>query len=198
MADLLPPLASARELAAITGRSAADQNLVAALRAASSRFRGKVGHSVSLATETLREFDGDGTSSLYLEAIPIVSVDALLVDDVALAAGTDYRVSKRAGLVKLTHGRFPRLLGCIQATYTHGYDATPDTDEDVLPLPNMPGDIQTAVLELAQTILTVTPGVQAQTVLGDSITFGAAATIGATQQWSDTVAAYTVGRGDRA
>lgn len=198
MADQLPPLANVRELAAITGRDVGDQNLVAALRAASNRFRGRTNHSVSLVTETGAEFDGSGGPSLNLRAIPIVSVAAVRVDGVTLDP-TTYRVSKRSGYLRLRRGIFPALPGIVEVDYSHGYDATAPADDATDPsLPGVPGDIQAAVLELAQIMLEVTPGVQSRTVLGDQVVFGAAATVGATQQWVDAVNAYRVAAGDEA
>lgn len=196
--SFLPPLASLPELAGVTGKPVADLRLAAALRDASRRFRGAVHHDVSLVEGETIELDGSGSSVLLLPALPVVSIQSLELQGVALELNVDYRLSKRRGILERTHGRsWSCDLGAVELTYTHGYDATPVAEAagtDGVPagsLPHVPGDIQAAVLEMAQILLNVDVGVQSKTVLGDTTSFGSAA-VGATQQWSDAVSNYVI------
>lgn len=200
-----PLLASAVELAARTGRSATDQNLVGALQDASRRFRGAVHHEVHRVAGDVLELDGTGGRIIMLPAVPIVSITSLVLDDdTELVAGTDYSVRKSLGLLRSLNGCWPVRDGFATITYTHGYDATPvaeaDADEDnpAGSIPGLPDDIQAAVLDMAQILLNVDAGVQSKTVLGDSVQFGAAASVGTTQVWSDAVDNHIIARSDRA
>ena len=196
----LPPLASAVELAGLTGLNVGNLKLDAALRDASRRFRGAVHHDVSRVEGETIELDGSGSSVLLLPALPVVSIQSLELLGVPLTLGTHYTLSKRRGILERKGGSWGSELGAVELTYTHGYDATPvaaDGATEADPagsLPGVPGDIQAAVLELAQILLNVDVGVQSKTVLGDTVSFGAAA-VGATQQWSDVVSNYVIHRG---
>jgi len=193
----LPVLAVAAELAARTGRPVGDQRLVAALVDASRRFRSAVSHDVSLVTDEL-ELDGSGSRTILLPAAPIVSVTSLvLVTGEVLVDRVHFQIGKRAGLLRRLGGRvWPDALGFAQLTYTHGYDAVTADEDGALSL--LPGDIQGAVLDMAQILMNVTPGVQSKTVLGDTTAFGAAASVGVTQVWTDAVSNYQLHRGDEA
>lgn len=197
----LPLLALPSELAVLTGRSAGDQRLVAAIVDASRRFRSAVKHQVSLVEDDVIELDGSGGRVLLLPGpLPVISISSVLLDDAALEHKTDYRFSKTTGVLRRSRGRvWPAVEGIVQVTYTHGYDATPAPPAGDQPatIPGLPEDIQGAVLGLAQVLLVVTPGVQSKTVLGDTVAFGAAATVGATQEWVDAVENYRLS-GDRA
>lgn len=195
----LPLLAHPAELAALTGRSESDLNLVAQLRAASRRFRSAVHHDVTLTVDDVVEARGDGGASLILPAFPIVldpdsdpartltvTVDGDVVDP------SRYRVAKALGMLELVSGAWPRGVGRIQVTYSHGYIPTLVAAADGEParLDGVPEDIQAAVLAQAQILMNVTPGLQQRTVLGDMVSFGTAAAVGATQEWSEAVENY--------
>lgn len=195
-----PLLASAAELSRRVGRPANDMRLLGALQDASRRFRGAVHHEVSRVVDDELELDGAGSRFILLPARPVVSIASLvLADDDAteLVAGTDYSIRKREGILRRLSGRvWPNADAFATLTYTHGYDAAIDpTDGSV---PGLPEDIQAAVLDMAQILLNVEPGVQSKTVLGDTVAFGASSATGVTQVWSDAVANHILHRGDRA
>lgn len=183
-----PLLASAEELSARTGLPATDVTLLDALRDASRRFVGEVGHPVVLTEHEFVELDGPGTGVLSLPAAPVTAPLYLLaVDGRPLRAGIDYTLSRALGLVNLKGGRlFPRDFGCIQVEYSHGY--TREVGSASRP-GSIPTDIQGAVLEAAEIRLNVEAGVVSRTVLNDTVQFGSSA-VGATQRWSDAVNRY--------
>lgn len=198
----LPSLANPAELAVLTGRNAADGNLLAALREASRAFRGAVRHQVTRVRDEDRQLDGNGSRVLVLpRPFPIVVDDDNTFEisvDGELVPADRYRLNRAEGRITLKGYHWPEPPADITVTYTHGYDATLPTGEAASgPLPGVPEDIQGAVLERAQIELNATPGIQSKTVLGDSITFGSSA-IGATQRWVDVVAVYRERAGDEA
>jgi hypothetical protein len=180
MTDPLPPLASADDLATLLGVESTDPKMALALRRASDRFRGAVGHPVSLVADDVVLLDGDGTRSLALPAAPIVGTPTVTVDGDPV---TDFSVSPKNGVLR-RDSCWPDKLGCIQVTYTHGYEA-------------VPGDIADAVLEQAELQYSVLAGVSQMSLGSQSFAFGAQATVGVTQRWSDTVQKYLLNRGDR-
>lgn len=185
-----PVLALVSELAALTGRESGDLNLLAALRDASRRFRDGVGHSVHRVEDDVVYFDGSGSRSLILGAVPVESVSSVLVDGEPLAAGS-YSVARRAGILRRRDGAiFPRWAE-VEVTFTHGYDCSvlEAAGDEPERMPNLPVGIQAAVLEAAEIQMNVPRGVASRTVLGDTVSFGGAA-VGSTQAWSDAVARY--------
>lgn len=163
------------------GLSPESEKLADAVRRASGRFRGQVGHHVTLVTADVAYLNGGGSGVLALPAAPVAGL-TILVDGTPLAEYTDYTVDRAIGLVRLKRGRvFPDELGNIRVTYTHGF---PDNA--------VPQDIQDVVGELAEMILNAEAGIQSRSVLGDSTAYGAA-TVGSTQAWTRTVSKY--GRG---
>lgn len=189
----LPALALAADLATLSGRAATDPKLLKRLDDASARFREAVLHDVTRKVEVDLELDGTRTSRLMLPPpLPIISVEAVEVEGVVLEPSA-YRLSKSAGYLLLLGGRvWPDLPGSVLVSYTHGYDATIVETAGVKKLPGVPDGIQTAVLGLAEMLLNTEAGVASRTVLGDTVQFGAAATVGVTQQWTDTVENYRV------
>lgn len=175
----LPDLAPAADLATLTGKSASDGKLLLALRRASARFRGAVGHDITRVDGDVVILDGDGGAALLLPAFPVRDV-TVRIDGVAV---TDFRTSPRNGVLRRDAG-WPDQLGNVEVTFTHGW-AT------------VPGDIEDAVLEQAEAQLVAITGVQTIQQGARSLTFGAAATVGVTQKWTDTVEKYRL-RGDRA
>ncbi|MBT2477644.1 mobile element protein [Streptomyces sp. ISL-94] len=181
-ADLL---ANPEELAAWLPVGAGDPKLLAALNAASRRFRGAVRHPVSLIEGETVTLDGNGTASLLLPAAPVTGVTELEVDGVALVDGTDYSWSADGYLRRLGSLVWPDSPRCITLTYSHGYALIPE-------------DIQEVVIDQARALYAILPGVQQQTVGAQSVTFGVQAATGVTAQWSAAVERYQLNRGDRA
>jgi hypothetical protein len=177
-------LASIDDLSARTGRPTADLVLQERLRAASRRFRSAVGHPVHFVEDDVAHLDGRGTRSLPLPAVPVHSVSAVSIDGTPLAAGS-WSVARASGILRRRNGVWP-LEAEVTVTYSHGYT------RDAIPL-----DIQEAVLQQAETMINTVAGVQSRTVLGDSIAFGTAATVGVTEDWSRAVRNHAIGLGDR-
>ncbi|GGU52601.1 mobile element protein [Streptomyces lavendofoliae] len=177
------PLADPAELAVWLGVPETDPKLLAALNAASRRFRGAVRHPVSLVSGDTVVLDGTGAHSLLLPAAPVVSVESVELEGAALTAGTDYDWSADGYLRRLTT-TWPDRLRCLHVTYTHGYALIPE-------------DIKEVVIDQARAMYRVQPGVQTMQVGGQSIGFGAQASIGVTAQWSAMVEKYRLNRGDR-
>lgn len=181
MADPLPPLADADDLATKLDVPATDGKLLLALKRASDRFRGAVGHPVTKVEGDTIELDGNGSHSLLLPAAPIIGTPVVTVDG---AAVSDFSVSRSRGMLRRRSTVWPDDLGNIEVTYDHGY-------EDV------PGDIADAVLEQAELQFQILAGVAQMSLGSESFAFGAQATVGITQRWADAVATYQIGRGDR-
>ena len=80
MAGPEPYLADPADLAALLKKPADDPQLLAALRAATRRFRGQVRHPVSLVTDDTTFLDGTGKAVLQLPATPVLAVNAVEVD----------------------------------------------------------------------------------------------------------------------
>lgn len=169
-----PLLAEASELATLIEFPADDPNLVLALKRASARFQGPGGIGYPLhfqEAETIR-LDGTGTRALFLPAAPVeavtVSIDGHPV--------TDYQIRHRNGILR-RNVPWPNGLENIEVTYSHGYR-------------QIPADVQDAVLEHAVTLALVYSHIQQEGAGGTQTTYGAAATVGTTQKWVETVNAY--------
>ncbi|MFV8127539.1 mobile element protein [Streptomyces syringium] len=175
-------LADPAELAVWLCKPADDPKLLAALRAATRRFRGAVGHAVTLVAGDTVCLDGNGREALLLPVWPTVAVALVELDGTALVAGTDYDWSESGILRRLGCQYWPDRLGCVSVTYTHGWAQIPD-------------DIAEAVIDQARSLYTVVPGVQSKAVGGQSVTFGAQAAVGVTSQWSAAVARHQVRTG---
>ncbi|MGY4859511.1 hypothetical protein [Cryobacterium sp. AP23] len=169
----LPALASVADLATLTGKPATDAKLLLALKRASARFRGAVGHPVSRVSDDVVLLDGDGSRALLLPAAPVIGTTAVEIDGVPI---TDYRTSAARGILRRPAG-WPDDLGNVQVTYSHGYD-------------QVPGDIEDAVLEQAELQYKVLAGVQQASLGAQSVTFGVQASVGVTQRWAECVARY--------
>lgn len=178
------PLANPAELSVWLGVPETDQKLVAALNAASRRFRGAVRHPVSLVAADTIVLDGNGCESLLLPAAPVTAVTSVELDGTALVLDTDYAWSSDGYLRRLGGSCWPARLRCIEVTYSHGHALIPD-------------DIQEVVIDQARAIYAVQPGVQQKTVGSQSVTFGAQAATGVTAQWSTVVERYRLNAGDR-
>lgn len=169
----LPALASVDDLATLTESSPSSSKLLLSLKRASSRFRGAVGHPVSLITDDTVLLDGDGSQSLLLPAAPVVGTPSVKIDGVLV---TNYRTSAARGALRRQEG-WPDDLGGIEVTYSHGFAS-------------IPGDIQDAVLEQAELQYKVLTGVQQASLGAQSVTFGVQASVGVTQRWAECVARY--------
>lgn len=184
----LPPnpyLADPADLAVWLGAPADDPKLLAALSAASRRFAGAVRHPVRLIANDTVTLYGDCTDRLLLPAAPVTAITSVTVDGTALAAGTDYRVRKDAGILRRMGGAVWPDWAEVDVVWSHGYDPIPD-------------DIAEVVTDQARTIYRVQPGVQTVQAGGESITYGVQAAVGVTAQWSAAVEKYRLNRGDSA
>ena len=194
----LPPLATADQLAVRANRSASDPIVKARLTDASRRFREAVGWDVSR-TEGAHELNGDGGRILLLPVKHIESVVDVVVDGSTLIGagpGRAYRVDRRNGILERCDGGvWPAGLARVEVTYIYGFDAETRDTETPPGLKNVPDGIQGAVLGMAEILLNVTAGVVSRTVLGDTMQFGAAGTVGTTQDWAEAVNTYRIRAG---
>jgi hypothetical protein len=179
-------LADQAELAEWLDKPADDPKLLAALRAATRRFRGAVGHPMDLVSDDAVTLDGNGRESLLLPVWPVTAVTSVELDGELLIDGTDYSWSEAGMLRRLGYACWPDRLRCIDVVYSHGFG---------LDLEGIPQDVQEAVIDQARTMFTVVPGVQSRAVGGQSVTFGATAAVGVSDQWSKAVARYKVRTG---
>lgn len=177
MADDL--LADPVKLGNALGVDPSDVQLLEALESASGRFRGDCRCHVSRVVDDVEILDGPGTALLLLPNAPVLSVSEVLVDGVAFTA---YKLARRGAMLRRTDGCVWPEWAAVQVTYTHGYDP-------------IPGDVVSAVLEQAKSVYTVKAGLQSITAGGESVTFGAAATVGVTAQWTSAVDRYHIERG---
>lgn len=175
-------LADPHDLATWLGVPADDAKLLQALAAASSRFRGAVRHHVSLVDGETITLDGNGRGSVLLPAAPVTAVEAVELDGQALTYRTDYEWSSD-GFLRRVDGCWPNRLRCLTIVYSHGFDPIPE-------------DVAEVVSDQARAGYTVRPGLTAMTVGGQSLSFGAQASIGVTAQWSAAVEKYRLNRGD--
>lgn len=172
--EQLPPLADAAVLARWTQRDPSDPALADAIASASARFRGAVGHPVTLVEDDEIWLDGDGSTVLLLPAGPVAEVTEVAVVGTTVA---DYEVSRATSVLTRAAG-WPAAVNAVRVVYTHGYAEVPD-------------DVADAVLHEARTLLALEPGLTAMTVGGESVSF-ATAVVGA-GVWTETVARYRLG-----
>ncbi|MBP5922178.1 MULTISPECIES: mobile element protein [Streptomyces] len=172
-------LADPAELAEKLGRDEDDPKLLYALRAASRRFRGQVGHAVIPVTTETVTLDGTGRESLLLPVWPTTAVQSVELEGVELVEGTDYDWSDAGILRRLGCRVWPDKLRCLEVGYSHGFATSPE-------------DIQEVVLERAEAAFTIPVGVQSKAVGGQSVTFGAQAASGSTEAWTKCVARHAV------
>lgn len=177
-------LADPAELAVWLGVPETDGKLLAALAAASRRFRGAVRHPVTLVVDDVVILDGTGSGSVLLPAAPVVAVASVELEGTALTAGTDFAWSAD-GFLRRLGCPWPCTLRCLEVIYSHGNELVPE-------------DVQEVVLDQARAMYAIQPGVQQKTVGSQSVTFGAQAATGVTAQWAAVVEKYQLNRGDRA
>lgn len=177
-----PYLAAPSDLAERLGLTGTTPPVLLALRRVSDRFRGEVGHPVHLVTDDEYWASGDGSASLHLPAAPVIGTPTITLDGTPV---TGFQVGRRAGLIRRTTGCWPDGLDNILVTYTHGY-------------PSIPGDIQDAVLDVAEAACNLQAGIESVTTGGESVKFVTAiAAGGSTEAWTNAVAKYKLGEGDR-
>ncbi|PZH18763.1 mobile element protein [Streptomyces sp. NTH33] len=181
MAGPEPYLADPQDLAVLLKLPADDVRLLAALRAATRRFRGQVRHPVSLVTDDTVFLDGSGRAVLRLPATPVLKVHTVLVDDQAIEG---VRVRRQAGLLLHPDGCWPEWSE-ITVTYDHGQDP-------------VPGEVAEAVIDQARAIYRTDPAIQQITTGTESVSFAATAAVGITSQWAAAVEAHRLNRGDDA
>lgn len=174
-----PLLASPEDLATQLDVELSDANLQLAIRRASNRFRGETQNPVHLVEGDVAELNGNGTNRLLLPAAPVVGDVVVRIDGVDVSDRV--RVDRKAGILKLRGGVFPDDYGNVEVTYSHGY-----------PVDDIPGDIEDVVLEHAATLAMVLAHIAQEGAGGVQATYGAAATVGRTQKWADTVARYSL------
>jgi len=177
-------LADPADLAAWLPVGPEDPKLLAALAAASSRFRGAVRHPVTPVAGDVMVLDGGGRSSILLPAAPVTAVSEVLLDGEPLVDGTDYAWSADGFLRRLGGTVWPDRLRCLRVTYSHGYDPVPE-------------DIQEVVIDQARVLYAVKAGVQTVQAGGITTTFGAQAAVGVSAQWSAMVKKYRVNAGEQ-
>lgn len=174
-------LAEPAELAILTGMADTDPLLLLALKRASDRFRGEVHHPVHFVSDDVEYRNGDGSTRMLVKVAPIVGTPSIKIGGAPI---TGVEVDRDSGILGRAAG-WPRGLGNIEVTYSHGYE-------------EIPGDIVDAVLEQAETqALALGGGLSQMTVGSQSASFGAQATVGVTQRWADTVQKYVLGSGER-
>lgn len=172
-------LASPEKLGQLLQLSPEDEHLLLALERASSAFIGAVDWSV-LQGPNEHLLWGDGGQFLRLPARPVKAATARL--------GTDDEADLLEGAV--LDGRLGvlwRRAGWpdgepIHVSYIAGWEP-----------PEVPGDIQDAVLERASHLAKSLGTVKQESTLGMSVTY---ADGGVTQNWVDVVERYRVGAGD--
>ncbi|MBK3561091.1 mobile element protein [Streptomyces sp. MBT56] len=174
-------LADPAELATFLGLPADDVRLLAALRAATRRFRGAVRHPVSLVTDDTAYLDGTGRAELHLPAAPVVQLHSVHVDGVEL---TGVRAKRRAGVLLHPSGCWPAWSE-VAVAYDHGHDPVPD-------------EVAEAVIDQARAIYRLDPAIQQITTGTESVSFAATAAVGITSQWQAAVEAHRLNRGDEA
>lgn len=146
-----------------------------ALRRASDRFRGEVGHPVNRITHDVVWLTGAGGKSLGLPAYA-ETIHSVVVNGQIVGADT-YRLDKQTNSLLRRGGSYWPDGAEIQVDYDHGWA-------------EIPGDIQDAVLEHAATIGSILIHVQQETAANVSTSYGQTATVGTTQKWVDAVARY--------
>lgn len=177
-------LADPADLAVWLPVPADDPKLLAALAAASSRFRGAVRHPVTAVAGDTVVLDGAGRVSLLLPAAPVTAVTEVLLDGEALVDGADFSWSADGFLRRLGGAVWPDHLRCVQVTYDHGYAQVPE-------------DIAEVVVDQARVLYAVKAGVQTVQAGGITTTFGAQAAVGVSAQWSAAVEKYRLNAGER-
>lgn len=169
-------LADPADLATLTGAGKDDPKLLLALRRAGDRFIGGTGWDPRLTEHDMITLNGHGGQTLLLPVMHLTYVDKVTVEGADVA---DWQADRDTGILR-RDACWPDGLGNITVTCAHGWN-------------RMPGDIADAILEQAEIQYRALAGVQSYSLGGRSISFGAAATVGVTQKWTETVQRYSLG-----
>ncbi|WEV59677.1 hypothetical protein OZX67_03830 [Bifidobacterium sp. ESL0728] len=169
-------LADPNDLKTLTGASADNPKLLLALRRSTDRFVGGIGWDPQLKEHDNITLNGNGTQTLLLPALHITEIDKVTANGTDV---DDWQADRDAGILR-REARWPDGLGNVTVTCTHGWGTTP-------------GDIADAVLEQAEIQYRALAGIQTYSLGSKSIGFGASATVGVTQKWTETVQRYSLG-----
>lgn len=174
----------AAALARAMNKQPTDPDVLALLRAATTRFINQLGYRLDYQDDAEIWLSGDGGPMLALPAAPIHGDPVVLIDGYqeALPIARDryhragYQIARRSGILWLNSG-WPEGLENIHITYAHGYDP-------------IPADVQQAVTEAA--ILATKPAGVSRISTGDeSIDFiNRLAEGGTTATWAAAIDAY--------
>lgn len=184
----LPPLAEPEDLAEVLGVPADNVRLVAAIRKASSRFRGQVRWPVSEVKDVTVTLDGNGRRSLRLPVREVTACAVILrgaggASGTPLVDGVDFEWSTD-GILDRLGGLWPDRRRAVIVTYTAGFEIVPD-------------DIQEAVLDQAEAMFNGRRGLSSKQVGGITESYGSVEAVGVSEQWARAVAAYQIKAGDR-
>lgn len=179
----LPPLADPARLARKLKRPDDDPLIVDAVQRASDRFRDAVRHLVTEVVEDQLRVDGTGRRVLRLPVVNVTEVSEVTIDDdpVEVRWSTDGLLERRDGAL------WPRLLGAVRVTLTHGF-----------PEDEIPDGIADVVLDEAEAIYNTRRGIASYQVGGISISQGSQEALGVSERWSQAVNRWGIRRGDRA
>ncbi|NUM48732.1 MAG: hypothetical protein HUU38_28835 [Anaerolineales bacterium] len=108
-----------------------DEAALRALGEATAAIRNYTRQYLSRVEDDTITLDAPHGRRLFLPELPVVSVETVIEESVALVANTDYRLDG-AGLLHRLKGNVWNFWGTseglqnIEVTYTHGYDPIPD------------------------------------------------------------------------
>ncbi|HEY3259979.1 MAG TPA: hypothetical protein VGJ95_06860 [Pseudonocardiaceae bacterium] len=132
-------------------------------------------------TSTTYTVEGYGQNVITLPKLPIIAVQSVTVDGVALTAGTDYQ-KRGASLYRILRwGGTSYYAADVVVTYTYGYTA-------------VPGSVELAVLQLAGDIYEhPVAGVSMEQIDDYVVRYDGNPIQGLTVNWRDIAAKYRVG-----
>jgi hypothetical protein len=137
------PFIGVDDLSAVLGTTATDLDLITAIALDSGceAVRSYIGQMVNYVEDDVEEHDGKGTRTIRVEQRPIRDITSVEVDGVALDASV---LSVRKSLIRRKDDVFPRGLGNVVVTYSHGWDVIPDNSagDDLL----VPADLRLVAL----------------------------------------------------
>lgn len=124
------PFISLDDLTAYLGYDPEQERATIALDTACQVVRDHVGQAVDRVADDVVELDSEGTDTILLPELPVVSVASVVgPGGVELSADMDYRLDPEMGAL-VTRGRWRRFLrgrGIYTVTYTHGWDTVPSS-----------------------------------------------------------------------
>lgn len=165
-------LANIDDLAVKVGVPATDPQLVLALKRASNRFEELIDYPIRRVENDVVLLSGRGAQELLLPARYTVGDPVIKINGEPV---TDFEIKRESGILRRARG-WPVGSDNIEVTYTHGF-----TQDQI------PGGIQDAVLEQAETNYEVIVAYQSRTAGSESVTYSALAAVGVTQRWTDMI-----------